>query len=71
IDTWYISVLWAQRLAPTFYPYESTNRLTLSSSPSTPTMKLHAINYLKDRTQSFQYTLGVLASLETQVHAEE
>ncbi|KAK7045461.1 hypothetical protein VNI00_007714 [Paramarasmius palmivorus] len=42
----------------------------LQKRPSTPTLKLHAINYLKDKTHSFQYTLGVLASLETQVRME-
>ncbi|KAK7464982.1 hypothetical protein VKT23_006190 [Stygiomarasmius scandens] len=42
----------------------------LQKRPSTPTLKLHVINYLKDETQSFQYTLGVLACLETQIRME-
>ncbi|KAI3604185.1 geranylgeranyl pyrophosphate synthetase [Moniliophthora roreri] len=42
----------------------------LQKRPSSPTMKFHGINYLKNRTQSFQYTLGVPASLETQIQMD-
>lgn len=42
----------------------------LQKRPTTPTLKHHAINYLSTRTKSFDYTLGVLVSLETQVRNE-
>jgi geranylgeranyl diphosphate synthase type 3 len=31
---------------------------------------MHVINYLRDRTKSFEYTLGVLKKLEAQTRAE-
>lgn len=42
----------------------------LQKRPSTPTLKIHAITYLKNRTKSFDYTLKVLASLEKDVYDE-
>ncbi|ESK88368.1 geranylgeranyl diphosphate synthase [Moniliophthora roreri MCA 2997] len=42
----------------------------LQKRPSSPTLKLHTVNYLRDSTQSFQYTLGVLVNLESQIRAE-
>ncbi|THU79776.1 terpenoid synthase [Dendrothele bispora CBS 962.96] len=37
----------------------------LQKKPETPTLKLHTVNYLKEHTESFQYTLVVLATMET------
>jgi len=42
----------------------------LQKRPTTPTLKHHAIAYLKTQTQSFDYTLQVLAKLEHQTRAE-
>jgi geranylgeranyl diphosphate synthase, type III len=42
----------------------------LQKRPSTPTLKRHTINYLKTQTKSFDYTLGVLRTLEKQLRAE-
>jgi len=42
----------------------------LQKRPTTPTLKIHTINYLKNNTKSFDYTLLVLANLETQTRAE-
>ncbi|KAJ8586448.1 terpenoid synthase [Rhizopogon salebrosus TDB-379] len=42
----------------------------LQKRPKTPTLKHHAINYLRDTTKSFDYTLAVLKKLETQARAE-
>ncbi|KIM38797.1 hypothetical protein M413DRAFT_419682 [Hebeloma cylindrosporum] len=42
----------------------------LQKRPTTPTLKIHTINYLKNTTKSFDYTLSVLANLETQTRAE-
>ncbi len=42
----------------------------LQNRPATPTLKKHTINYLRDRTKSFDYTLGVMYDLEAQVEAE-
>ncbi len=42
----------------------------LQNRPTTPTLKKHTINYLRDRTKSFDYTLGVMYDLEAQVEAE-
>lgn len=42
----------------------------LQKRPTTPTLKIHAISYLKDRTKSFEYTLKVLTSLEKDVYDE-
>lgn len=39
----------------------------LQKRPTTPTLKLHTISYLRDHTKSFEYTLGVLERLEAQV----
>ena len=46
------------------------NADVLQKRPSTPTLKHHAINYLATRTGSFEYTLGVLNSLEGQLRDE-
>ncbi|RDX47551.1 terpenoid synthase [Lentinus brumalis] len=42
----------------------------LQKRPTTPTLKKHTINYLRDHTKSFDYTLGVMDDLEAQVRAE-
>ncbi|KAI0710311.1 terpenoid synthase [Cerioporus squamosus] len=42
----------------------------LQKRPTTPTLKKHTINYLRDHTKSFDYTLGVMDELEAQVKAE-
>ncbi|KAL1745802.1 isoprenoid synthase domain-containing protein [Schizophyllum fasciatum] len=42
----------------------------LQKRPATPTLKIHTISYLKERTKSFEYTLDVLDSLERQMRAE-
>ncbi|KAI0060577.1 terpenoid synthase [Artomyces pyxidatus] len=42
----------------------------LQKRPGTPTLKHHAIAYLKDRTKSFDYTLEVLEKLEKQTNDE-
>jgi len=42
----------------------------LQQRPSTPTLKIYTIDYLKNHTKSFDYTLSVLDSLETQMRWE-
>jgi len=42
----------------------------LQKRPTTPTLKVYAIKYLRETTKSFAYTLNVLASLEWQVREE-
>lgn len=42
----------------------------LQKRPITPTLKHHAIDYLRTKTKSFDYTLGVMHSLEQQARAE-
>lgn len=42
----------------------------LQKRPKTPTLKHHTINYLRDTTKSFDYTLAVLKKLEQQARAE-
>lgn len=42
----------------------------LQKRPTTPTLKRHAVNYLQNHTMSFEYTVKVLRSLETQIRAE-
>jgi geranylgeranyl diphosphate synthase type 3 len=42
----------------------------LQKRPTTPTLKNHTINYLKNQTKSFAYTLSVLANLEEQTRRE-
>jgi len=42
----------------------------LQKRPSTPTLKHHTIGYLRNHTHSFDYTLGVLRTLEKQVRQE-
>ncbi len=42
----------------------------LQKRPSTPTLKIHAIEYLRTHTRSFDYTLSVLATMEGQVREE-
>ncbi|KAG9050356.1 geranylgeranyl pyrophosphate synthetase [Tulasnella sp. UAMH 9824] len=42
----------------------------LSKRPGTPTMKRYAVNYMRDRTASFEYTRGVLDKLDKQARAE-
>jgi len=42
----------------------------LQKRPTTPTLKVHTISYLRDQTKSFEYTLSVLQSLETQTRGE-
>ncbi|KAI0045522.1 terpenoid synthase [Auriscalpium vulgare] len=42
----------------------------LQKRPATPTLKHHAITYLRDHTKSFEYTLQVLYKLEKQTNDE-
>ncbi|KAJ7635928.1 isoprenoid synthase domain-containing protein [Mycena rosella] len=42
----------------------------LKQRPTTPTLKSPAVEYLKTKTRSFEYTLGVLEKLENQARAE-
>lgn len=42
----------------------------LQQRPSTPTLKIHTIDYLKNHTKSLDYTLSVLDTLETQMRLE-
>ncbi|KAG1748626.1 isoprenoid synthase domain-containing protein [Suillus lakei] len=42
----------------------------LQKRPKTPTLKHHAIEYLRDITKSFDYTLAVLTKLEQQARGE-
>jgi geranylgeranyl diphosphate synthase type 3 len=39
----------------------------LQKRPSTPTLKHHAIDYLRDHSKSFEYTREVLGILEKRV----
>jgi geranylgeranyl diphosphate synthase type 3 len=39
----------------------------LQKRPSTPTLKYHAIDYLRDHSKSFEYTREVLTILEKRV----
>jgi len=52
---------------------DTSNRQVLNvlqKRPTTPTLKIHTINYLKNNTKSFEYTLSVLTNLEAQTRAE-
>ncbi|KAL5483035.1 hypothetical protein ACEPAI_8264 [Sanghuangporus weigelae] len=42
----------------------------LQKRPTTPTLKRYTIDYLKNQTKSFDYTLSVLESLESQIRDE-
>ena len=42
----------------------------LQKRPTTPTLKRYTIDYLKTHTKSFDYTLSVLESLESQIREE-
>ncbi|KAI0821181.1 isoprenoid synthase domain-containing protein [Irpex lacteus] len=42
----------------------------LQKRPTTPTLKKHTINFLRDHTQSFAYTRSVMSTLEKQVYDE-
>ncbi|TFK68466.1 terpenoid synthase [Pluteus cervinus] len=42
----------------------------LQKRPTTPTLKIHTIDYLRTHTESFSYTLTVLKQLEAQVRGE-
>ncbi|KAF9002949.1 farnesyltranstransferase [Cyathus striatus] len=42
----------------------------LQKRPTTPTLKLHAINHLRTKTRSFEYTEGILSTLETRIRFE-
>jgi len=42
----------------------------LQKRPTTPTLKIHTIDYLKNETKSFTYTLSVLTNLEAQTRNE-
>jgi len=42
----------------------------LRQRPSTPTLKIRAIDHLKNHTKSFEYTLSVLNNLEAQMRRE-
>jgi geranylgeranyl diphosphate synthase type 3 len=52
---------------------DTTNRQVLNvlqKRPSTPTLKIHTIEYLKNHTKSFEYTHTVLSNLEAQARQE-
>ncbi|KAK2465616.1 hypothetical protein APHAL10511_002508 [Amanita phalloides] len=52
---------------------DTSNRQVLNvlqKRPSTPTLKLHTIEYLRKHTRSFEYTLSVLATMERHVREE-
>lgn len=51
-------------------PDPSPTKDVLQKRPTTPTLKNHAISYLRNHTKSFEYTLGVLSSLEKDVYQE-
>ncbi|CCM02947.1 uncharacterized protein FIBRA_05062 [Fibroporia radiculosa] len=42
----------------------------LQKRPTTPTLKVHTVAYLKNHTKSFDYTFRVLRSLEDQIRKE-
>ena len=42
----------------------------LQKRPASPTLKHHAIDYLRDHSKSFEYTRDVLAILEKRVSDE-
>lgn len=42
----------------------------LQRRPTTPTLKLNTITYLKNETKSLSYTLGVLRTLQKQIRDE-
>ncbi|KAF8809407.1 terpenoid synthase [Phlegmacium glaucopus] len=42
----------------------------LQKRPTTPTLKIYTIDYLKNETKSFEYTLSVLVTLEAQTRKE-
>lgn len=42
----------------------------LQKRPKSPTLKNHVVSYLKESTHSFDYSLGVMRSLERQARAE-
>jgi len=42
----------------------------LQKKPTNPELKIHVINYLRDTTRSFAYTVGVLHNLERQTRDE-
>ncbi|THH07434.1 hypothetical protein EW146_g9317, partial [Bondarzewia mesenterica] len=51
---------------------QDNNILTsiLQKRPTTPTLKLHAIDHLRHRTHSFEYTESILNTLETRIRCE-
>ncbi|KAF9449268.1 terpenoid synthase [Macrolepiota fuliginosa MF-IS2] len=52
---------------------DNSNRQVLNvlqKRPTTPTLKIHTISYLRDQTKSFEYTLSVLENLEAQTRRE-
>lgn len=52
---------------------DTSNRRVLNvlqKRPTTPTLKVHTVAYLRDHTKSFDYTIGILRSLETQIRNE-
>ncbi|KAF9461847.1 isoprenoid synthase domain-containing protein [Collybia nuda] len=52
---------------------DTTNRQVLNvlqKRPASPTLKIHTINYLRNHTKSFEYTLSVLHNLEAQTRQE-
>ena len=60
-----------------FYPYSPFNFTypdlyidVLQKRPTTPTLKIHAISYLKDYTKSFEYGVSVLRVVEAKTRVE-
>ena len=52
------------------YSWTINDTDVLQKRPSSPTLKTHTISYLKERTNSFEYTLSVLRTLEKQTRDE-
>ena len=60
-----------------FYPYSPFNFTypdlyidVFQKRPTTPTMKIHAISYLKDHAKSCKYTVSVLRVIVAKTRAE-
>jgi len=52
---------------------DTSNRQVLNvlqKRPTTPTTKTYIVSYMRESTKSFDYTLSVMASLESQAHQE-
>lgn len=65
-DKFSVSHLWTA--------FDSNSKLVsldvLQKRPKTLPLKVHAIQYMKEQTKSFEYTLSVMSKLEAQARAE-